>query len=453
MVNLLFRKNILSLLLICFTLSSKLFPQETKDTLSLTLNQAIAIALEKSWDIQIANEDVKKAEEQISEAYANAFPRLEFTGRYVRNIKSPVLFIPANTPFNESDQTLIFELGSKNSYDLGLSVSQVIYNQKVNTAIQIANEYSNYSKFGEKSTRQQIINSVKKAFYNVLLMQELLTVSKQNYGVAKANLENVAALYKQGVVSEYDFLRSEVQAANVQPYVIQTENGLELSKNYLKNLLALDLNQPIKLIGEFSFEELSLESIEQLSLDAVNNNPLVNQLKVQSSLLEKNITIQQSDYFPTLAFFGQYQFQSQDNTFKFKDYNWAKTFYVGLQLSYTLFDGFSRGARIEQAVIDKQKVDLSRMKLEEGLKIQILQSKMKMEEAKKRIAAQEKSLLQAEKALRIAQSRYKNGVGTQLELIDTQAALTTSKTNYAQAIYDYLIAKADWEYAVSSESF
>lgn len=453
MVYLLFRKNFLFLLLICFTLSSKLFPQETKDTLSLTLNQAITIALEKSWDIQIANEDVKKAEEQISEAYANAFPRLEFTGRYVRNIKSPVLFIPANTPFNESDQTLIFELGSKNSYDLGLSVSQVIYNQKVNTAIQIANEYSNYSKFGEKSTRQQIINSVKKAFYNVLLMQELLTVSNQNYGVAKANLENVAALYKQGVVSEYDFLRSEVQAANVQPYVIQTENGLELSKNYLKNLLALDLNQPIKLIGEFSFEELSLESIEQLSLDAVDNNPLVNQLKVQSSLLEKNITIQQSDYFPTLAFFGQYQFQSQDNTFKFKDYNWAKTFYIGLQLSYTLFDGFSRGARIEQAVIDKQKVDLSRMKLEEGLKIQILQSKMKMEEAKKRIAAQEKSLLQAEKALKIAQSRYKNGVGTQLELIDTQAALTTSKTNYAQAIYDYLIAKADWEYTVSSESF
>ncbi|NWF89754.1 MAG: TolC family protein [Ignavibacteriaceae bacterium] len=433
--------------------SPKLFCQVSNDTLRLTINQAIAIALEKSWDIQIANKDIEKAEEQISEAYANAFPRLEFSGRYIRNIKSPVLFIPPNNPFNPTDQTMTIELGSKNSYDLGFSVSQVIYNQKVNTAIQIANEYSEYSKFGEKSTRQQIINSVKKAFYNVLLMQELLVVSKQNYNVAKANLENVAALYKQGVVSEYDFLRSEVQVANVQPYVIQTENGLELSKNYLKNLLALDLNQPIKLIGEFSFEELSSESVEQLSTEAVNNNPLINQLKVQASLLEKNITIQQSDYFPTLAFFGAYQFQAQDNTFKFKEYNWAKTFYVGLQLSYTLFDGFSRSARIEQAVIDKQKVDLSRMKLEEGLKIQILQAKMKMEEAKKRIGAQEKSLLQAEKALKIAQSRYKNGVGTQLELIDTQAALTTAKTNYAQAIYDYLISKADWEYAVSSETF
>ncbi len=453
MVNSFLRRIFLILFILFFTANPELFPQDSKDTLSLTLNQAIAIALEKNWDIQIANEDIKKAEEQISEAYANAFPRLEFNGRYIRNIKFPVLFIPPNNPFNPTDQTLTIELGSKNSYDLGFSVSQVIYNQKVNTAIQIANEYSEYSKFGEKTTRQQLINSVKKAFYNVLLMQELLVVSNQNYGVAKANLDNVAAMYRQGVVSEYDFLRSEVQVANVQPYVIQTENGLELAKNYLKNLLALDLTQPIKLIGEFSFEEISSNMIDQLSAEAINNNPLVNQLKVQSSLLGKNIAIQQSDYFPTLALFGQYQFQSQDNTFKFKDYNWAKTFYVGLQLSYTLFDGFSRGARIEQAVIDKQKVDLSRMKLEEGLKIQILQAKMKMEEAKKRISAQEKSLQQAEKALKIAQSRYKNGVGTQLELIDTQAALTMAKTNYVQAIYDYLIAKSDWEYAVSSESF
>lgn len=427
------------------------YAQQLTDTLKLTLSQAVSMALERSWDIQIANEDIKKSEEQISEAYANAFPRIEFSGRYIRNIKFPVLFIPPNNPFNPSDQTLTIELGSKNSYDLGFSISQVIYNQKVNSAIQIANEYSEYSKFGEKSTRQQLINSVKKAFYNVLLMQELVTVSNQNYEVAKANLKNVTAMFNQGIVSEYDYLRSEVQAANVQPYVIQTENNLELAKNNLKNLLAIDLRQPIKLLGEFTFDEVSSNVIDQLSYEAINNNPLINQLKVQSSLLEKNITIQRSDYFPTLSFFGQYQFQAQDNTFKFKDYNWAKTFYVGLQLSYTLFDGFSRSARIEQAIIDRQKVEISRMKLEAGLKIQILQAQLKMEESKKRIYAQEKSLQQAEKALKIAQSRYKNGVGTQLELIDTQAALTMAKTNYAQAIYDYLIAKSDWEYAVSFE--
>lgn len=433
--------------------SPKLFSQVTKDTLSLTLSQAISIALEKSWDVQIAVENVKKAEEQINEAYANAFPLLQFSGQYINNIKSPVLFIPANTPFNESDRTLTIELGSKNSYNLGFSLNQVIYNQKVNTAIKMAQDYSDFSKYGETSTKQQIINSVKKAFYTVLLMEALVKVANQNLNVAQANLDNVTAMFSQGMVSEFDYLRSEVQVANVQPYVIRSENNLELSKNQLKNLLTLDLNQPIKVIGKVSFEEIPSDTIDTYSAAAIENNPLINQLKVQSSLLEKNITIQKADYFPTLSFFGQYQFQSQDNTFNFSDYYWAQTFFIGLQLSYTLFDGFSRSSRVEQAIIEKQKVDISRMKYEEALKIQILQAKMNMDEAKKRIYAQEKSVQQAEKALRIAQSRYKNGVGTQLEQIDTQSALILAQSNRIQAVYDYFIAKSDWEYAVSFESF
>ena len=88
------------------------------------------------------------------------------------------------------------------------------------------------------------------------------------------------------------------------------------------------------------------------------------------------------------------------------------------------------------------------MKAEEGLKIQIQSADLKMEEAKKRIAGQEKNIAQAEKAVRIAQSRFKNGVGTQFDLLDTQVAMTRTRTNYAQAIYDFLVAKAEWQHAV-----
>ena len=73
-----------------------------------------------------------------------------------------------------------------------------------------------------------------------------------------------------------------------------------------------------------------------------------------------------------------------------------------------------------------------------------------MEEARKRIQGQEKNIDQAQKAVRIAQTRFKSGVGTQLELLDTQVAMTRAQTTYAQAMYDYLIARADWQYAVGS---
>jgi outer membrane protein len=428
--------------------SGVLLGQIKNDTLYLTLNDAIKKAVELNWDVQIANKDIQKAEEQVSEAYANVFPRIDFTGKYIRNIKLPVLFLP---PISGFPSTL--EIGSKNSFDAALTISQVIFNMKVNTAIQIAGEYSSYSKEGNRGARNDIVLNVKKAFYNILLMKKLVNVSREGYQVAKANYENVAALYKQGVSSEYDFLRAEVQMANSEPGVIQSENSLELAKNYMKNLLTLDINKPIEVIGEFKYEEISADLVQSKSNEAIANNPLVKQLSIQESLLDKNVTIHKSDYYPSLAFFGQYDFQSQNNTWDIKNYNWAKSFMLGLQLNYTLFDGFSRGSRIEQALIDKEKVMLTRRKVEEGLKIRILQSSLKMEESTKRIKAQEKNLEQAEKTIKIAQTRYKNGVGTQLELIDTQAALTFAQTNYATAVYDFITAKAEWENAVTLENF
>lgn len=436
-------------LLIIFLSIISISAQTKNDTLFLTLNDAINKALEKNWDIQISQQDINKAHSQVHEAYANVFPKLDFSGRYVRNIKLPVLFIPPNSPINPTNQTMTFELGSKNAIDAGFSISQILYSQKVNTAIQIADEYSTYSVEGNIAARSNVTLEVKKAFYNILLMKKLVNVTRQSNESAKANYENVSKLYDKGAASEYDKLRSEVQLANNQPNLIQTENNLSLALNYLKSLLAIDLNQPIDALGDFVFEELSQELVSDKSEGAVKNNPLYKQLVIQESLLDKNITIQRSDYFPTLAGFGQYNFQSQDNTFDIKNYKWAKSFMVGLQLSYTLFDGFSRGARIEQAIIDKEKVSLTKHKVEEGLKIQIMQAELKMIEAKKRIAAQEKNLQQADKTMKIAETRYRNGIGTQLEIIDTQTAVTYAQTNYAQAIYDYLVAKAEWENAVN----
>jgi outer membrane protein TolC len=106
--------------------------------------------------------------------------------------------------------------------------------------------------------------------------------------------------------------------------------------------------------------------------------------------------------------------------------------------------------RTEQAIIEHQKLHLMRLKAEEGLRIQIQSAELKMEEARKRIEGQAKSIDQAEQAVRIAQTRYRSGVGTQLELLDTQVAMTRTRTNYAQAVYDYLVAKAEWDHAVGS---
>jgi outer membrane protein len=416
--------------------------------LVLTLDKAISLALQQNRDVLIADQDRASARAQIKEAWSGALPQITLSGQYLRNIKKQVLFIGPDVPFNTTGSTMTFELGSDNAYTMGAQISQPLFNRKVGVALNIAHAFMEYTQQAYQATEQNVTLNVKKSFYGVLLAQQLVEANRQGLDVVKANLENVRSLYRHGTAAEFDLLRAEVQMANTEPLFISAENNLVLAKNNLKNLLAIALDKDIKIEGDFTFDEIPPDTLNQVDQQALAVNPLIRQLTLQESILEKNISIEQSNYFPSLSLIGSYQWLTQDNTFQFRNYLWAKTLYVGMQLTYPLFDGFKTTARVQQASVNREKIQYTRLKAEEGLRIQIQATELKMIEAKKRIQGQEKNIEQAQKAVHIAQTRYQNGVGTQLELLDTQVAMTRAQTNYAQAIYDYLVAKAEWEYAV-----
>ncbi len=422
--------------------------QNVRVPLDITLEKAIALALEQNRDVLIADQDRSKADAQVGEARSDALPQITAIGQYTRNVKKPVLFLPPDNPFNPSGSTVAFEIGSDNAYAMGASLSQTLFSRKVGVALDIAGSYHDYTEEGFRAARQSVACQVKKAFYLVLLSRKLVDANRQGLDVVRANFENVQSQYRHGSAAEFDLIRAEVEMANTEPLLISAENGLALSINALKNLLAIPLDQEVTITGDFAFEEIPEEEMRQAEQNALSSNPSILQLSLQESILEKNISIQSANYFPTLSLVGSYQWQTQDNTFLFRNYNWATMFNIGLQLSYPIFDGFRTSLRVQEASIDREKVRYARLKAQEGLAIQIQSAELKMAEAKKRIAGQEKNIDQAQKAVRISQTRFKSGVGTQLELLDAQVAMTRAQTNYAQAIYDYLVAKADWQYAV-----
>ena len=411
----------------------------------LTLDSALALALGQNRDIMIADKERYRADAQISEAWAGAMPQISLTGLYTRNIMLPVLFLPPNTAFNPGNSTETLELGSNNSYLLGATLSQVLFSRKVGVALDIAHTFHNYTEEGYRATTQDVALAVKKAFYGVLLARELAGANREGLDVVRSNVENVRLQYKNGNAAEYDLLRAEVELANTEPLLISADNALLLSLNSLKNVLALPLETDIDVAGGFAFEDVPEEMLHDAARNAVSSNPAIVQLALQEDMLEKNISVERSNYFPTLSLVGSYQYQTQDNTFAFRNYLWATSLNIGLQVSFPLFDGFRTGARTEQAMIDRDKVHYARLKAEEGIRIQLQAAGLRMGEAKKRIAGQEKNIAQAEKAVRIAQTRYRSGVGTQLELMDSQVAMTRARATHAQAMYDFLVAKAEWE--------
>jgi outer membrane protein len=433
--------------------SPKVFATDTTfaaPAVSLTLSKAIELALNRNRDVLIAGQEREKARAQVKEAWSNALPRISVNGDYLRNVKLPVMFMPANSAFNPTNSTQSIEIGSNNSYQVGASLAQPLFNRKVGVALKIADTYKRYTDQAFQATAEDIIRNTTKAFYRVMLAKELAEVNRQGLEVVKANLENVRSLYGHGSAAEYDLLRAEVQYANTEPLLITAENNLELATNSLKALLAIPLEENIALEGEFEFQDVSLTELETARQRAMTRNPNLAQIALQESLATQNVAVVKADYFPSLSLIGSYGWQTQDNTYEVNRYQWANTLALGLHLSYTLFDGLATRSRVAMANSDRMQIQYLRLKAEEGLRIQIRTVESQMEEARKRIEAQQKSLSQAQKALQISQTRYKSGIGTQLELLDTQVAMTRAQTNYSQAIYDYLTAKADWQYYVGN---
>jgi outer membrane protein len=422
----------------------------TMPTVILTLPKAIELALDRNRDVLTAGQMREKARAQVSEARSNALPRISVSGDYLRNVQLPVMFMPANSAFNPTNSTQSIEIGSNNSYQVGASIAQPLYNRKVGVALEIADTYEKYAHQAFQATADDVVRNTTKAFYRVMLAKELTEVNRQGLDVVKANLENVRLLFEHGSAAEYDLLRAEVQYANTEPLLITAENNLELAANSLKALLSIPIEQNLVLDGVFEFQDISGSDMETARQNAITNNPGLAQIALQESLATQNIVVVKADYFPALSLIGSYGWQTQDNTYQWSRYKWANTLAVGLHLSYTLFDGLATRSRVAEASSDRQQIHFQRLKAEEGLRIQIRSAESQMEEARKRIEAQQKSVSQAQKALQISQTRFASGIGTQLELLDTQVAMTRAQTNYSQAIYDYLTAKADWQYYVGN---
>lgn len=430
-------KKILSV----FIILSALLLAQTKQASVIDLDQAINLALEKNSDLKIALMEINKSEEKLREARSGLFPKLDVSGQYQRYIDKPVIFLPPGSPLG---QTLT--IGSDNSYSAAASLSVPLFAWSLYKGIELASDALTISQENYRSVKNKVVGDVKKAFLAVLLTRETKDVMQQSLKNAEDNFENIKKLNSAGTLSDYDVLRAEVQVENLKPTVLQMENNYVLSLEALKVTIGLDANQDIDVIGEMNFEEPYQIPTQQDVIDElIKNNPQLAILENQVKLNNRNISLEQSAYLPTLAGFGSYQYQAQANDFKFSDYNWVKTFVLGLQLQVPIFNGFKTQARVSQAEIGLDQSVEQKRNFTEALKTQALSILYRVEQAVKRIEGQNKTVSQAAEGYEIAKRRLANSVAIQLEVNDAELALRQAKLNRLQAIYDLKVAEADLE--------
>jgi len=270
-------------------------------------------------------------------------------------------------------------------------------------------------------------------------------VFQESYHNALANYNDIRHKFGQGLVAEYDLIRADVSVKNLEPNVLQAENTLTLAQWQLKALLGIDLDLPIACEGKLTDFQGELFA-DYLSVSTtLEDNTSLKQLNIQEGLLKHTLAMQKYDFMPTMSLTALYQWNAMSNDFRFGNYRWNPYSMVGISVSVPLFSGGSRLQKMKQTQVSLFQLGLERENAERSLQLAVRQYLDNMRNCVKRFDAAQKGVEQAQRGYAIARKRYDTGAGTLLEMNDAELAMTQARLNFNQAIYDYMVAKADLE--------
>lgn len=450
-----------------------------QDTLKVNLKQALEIALSESPTIQIANKEIEKKKYVKKETIAGLVPKINASAEYSRTLKKQVMYMNsgggggfsdmitkpltelvkplydnAGLPFpdmssssssNNSSSDGGMEVGLDNNWSAGFSLSLPIFAPTLYKTIKMNNLDIELALESSRASRQDLVNQVTKAFYQYLLAKDSYAVMQVSYKQAEDNYNVIADKFAQGLVSEYDKIRADVQVRSLKPSLVQSLNAMNLALLQLKVLMGVDTSTEIEPDGTLDNYEMSMMSSDILNVDtaSIANNTTLKQLEIQDRMLKNSLKLYRTSYMPNIALSAVYQWNAMNNDFKFKNYKWNPYSMVGVSFSIPIFQGGATYHKVKQLRMDQQSLELTRLNTQRTLDMQMKTYVDNMKTALEEVGSNKEAVIQAKKGRDIALKRYEVGGGTIVELNDAELALTQAKLAYTQSIYNYVVAKAD----------
>lgn len=294
-----------------------------------------------------------------------------------------------------------------------------------------------------ENTKQQIKYDTTKGYYNILQCRNLVGVNQETVDQLQAHLDTVNAKYAAGTVAKSDVLRSQVELADAKQNLVNAENNYDLSISSLNNLIGLPIDTKINIQDELKYTKYDLSLAECMDL-AMTNRP--DGVAVAKSIEQAKASVKaaQAGNLPQLSAYASYTIDGDD---AFNN-DAAEKSEVGVKASWNLFDNNVTKAQVRQAEAALAKAQEKAQYVNEGIQLEVHQAYLNLLSAEKNIQTTSVAVNQASEDYTIAQVRYTAGVGTNIDVMDAAVALTTAKTNYVQALYDYNVSKAQLDKAM-----
>ncbi len=408
------------------------------DTVHLTLDEAIGYGLKNNPEIEQLIINLEKSEIKVGNAISAYYPSLSINGYFAYLSDIPVF---------EFDGMPV-PMGQNRNYSVSLSLQQVIFAWgKLYDYYKITEIQSEIAELTLKRKQQEVRYAITDAFYGLLILEELVKLTSESLSQLGRHEKAVEKRYRAGLVPHFELLRSKVQVANLKQQVIETENGLKLAKEGFKMLLGMELGAEIEIFSDLTVID-EVYTVNELIDEALENRFEIKNIRNFERIADRARSIARKVTLPTIVAGATYE---RKKPFSFGGDDWGSnlTFNIGFQ--FPVFSGFKIRYQYEEALLVLKEAELAKKNLEKAVTVEVKQAFFSLQAAKEGIVAARENVNQAEKAFEIIETRYRNGLVTNLEYLDTQLAQMQAKTNYLSSLKNCHSSRAALYKAIGKE--
>ena len=405
-----------------------------------TLEDAWRLAIERDLALAAAASRVAAAEVGVGAARAERRPQLLAMVNAVELDETPRFDLsgaglPLQMPLLDGS-TLVMA---------GAAVSVPLYTSGMTrAAIDAARASRDAAEHDAAALSQRVKLTVAERYVGVLRAESAFAVADGNVASLTAHLREVEDMYRAGSVPRNDFLAASVSVADAEQRRLQAQNALDVARAAYNRALGRALAQPFDLDDELPpvdprIGEHSLDALTALAL-ALRTEP--QRLGSAAAALAAEAASAAAAARPQLALTAGYT--RLDNEFLSRDDYWS----LGIGVQWSAFDGGRSRRRASALSLESQALERQRRDLESLIELEVRQAWLTRDETERRITVTERALEQADENLRVARDRYRNGEGTNSEVLDAEMLRTMSLDNFDAARYDAALARYRLAYAV-----
>ncbi len=418
---------------VVFVLAAGLWPVAAPaagGTLRVTVDEAVALALEANYDVREARERLAENEGRIQEARSEVLPHLSLQADYSRSYDESIL--DTLEGFIAPEQ--------RDRYGVRASVNQLLFSWgKATGGIEAARLAKIRAEYDLAAARRQVKLAVHQAFYDLLLRQRLVEVARERLDQRQRQLDVAAKRFDAGVVNELEVVRARVDVANARPAVSRAENRVRQAVTRLNNLLARDQGAPLEARGELRYSAEPAPDLDEVVQRALARRPEMASLRQAREIADKELGIARAENKLNVYLQGEYGYATQE----FQNLGPDREVWVaGVRFDWPLFDGGRTRGRVAQTASRARAVDIALQRLAQSVALEAKVALDDLREAEEVLAASSLNIEQARKALDLAETSYRYGVATALDVTNAQFGLTTALVNHAQSTHDAVLARA-----------